>query len=406
MGGEIQVFLYEGRTNWYARFYEKSNRRYIVRSLRTSDQAQAIDRAISLWRDIQPKIDAGIPTETHSIERVINQYIEAEQRRCDAGIIKAGAVRDKRVQLKALLIFCKLNNLRHIRDIKPHSLNTFVAWRRDESRKLTEGKEGTLKHLSLNKSIREVRAWWKYVWKILKLADADLELMEVSNRHEQERTRNIAYTIGDWGLIEAELVRRSKEKRDTRRELLPIQIYGRWAFKTLLQVLVHSGMRPQEATQIIKWKDIRFIDSGDTQVDKALSNECVINIHNPKGKGSRKVVCDAGLFLKLFRHYCINWRRENGHSKLSSSSLVFANPLTDKPYNYSLFGNQFRNLLERLGLLNKGYTIRSSRGFYISRMLAAGHTPYLIAKNVGHSYDVMKQSYEQLTVEELIEEFC
>ena len=71
MNGQIQVFLWEGRKSLYIRFYDKENRRYIVRLLRTDDLDEATDKAISLWRDIQPKIESGHPTETQTIASVI-----------------------------------------------------------------------------------------------------------------------------------------------------------------------------------------------------------------------------------------------------------------------------------------------------------------------------------------------
>ena len=53
----------------------------------------------------------------------------------------------------------------HISDVQSHTLDGFVEWRRDKSLKITTGQEGTLKCSSLNKSIRQVRAFWKYLRK-------------------------------------------------------------------------------------------------------------------------------------------------------------------------------------------------------------------------------------------------
>ena len=90
---------------------------------------------------------------------------------------------------------------------------------------------------------------------------------------------------------------------------------------------------------------------------------------------------------------------------MTKDVLVFGNPLTGQPYTYSQFGNQWREVLEQIGLKGKGYTLRSCRGYYASRMLAAGATLYLLAKNLGHSIKVLERDYEQLTTEELIAEF-
>ena len=271
--------------------------------------------------------------------------------------------------------------------------------------KVTTGREGTLKRASLNKAIREIRAFWKYLRK-KRLTDVDLDLMELTTHHEETRTRNVAFTPADWALIEAELLRLSQEARGERRELLLGQRYFRTMMKTLLQVLCDSGLRPQEATHLLEWRHVRSINQGNTSTERAFSGACCLKIHNPTGKGSRTTVCDAGNYLKLWRLYVIDFRKAVGHRPVQSNDLVFGNPMTDKPYSYSLLGNYFRSVLRSLELDGKGYTIRSSRGFCATRLLALGHTPYLVSKNLGHSPQVLQKNYEQLSEDDLIAEFA
>ena len=52
----------------------------------------------------------------------------------------------------------------------------------------------------------------------------------------------------------------------------------------------------------------------------------------------------------------------------------------------------------------KGYTIRSFRSTYITNMLADGKSPYVIARNTGHSLEVLRRNYEQLSEEQLDDE--
>jgi len=405
MGGEIQIFRYDTRPGWYVRFWNKEKRRYVVRSLKTEDASLAMDRAIQIWKELVPLIKAGVPTETLTLQAAVHQYLNHKEARVEAGEIKPGAHRDSVTQLKTFLIFCKLEGISRISDVQPHSFDGFVEWRRDKSLKITTGREGRLKRASLNKSIREVRAFWKYLRK-KRLTDVDLDLMEVSTRHEEQRTKNVAFTPEHWALIEGELLRMSKETQGKRRELLPAQQYFRHLMKTLLQVLCDSGMRPQEAVNLLEWRDLTLREQGKSPTERALSGACSLQIRNPTGKGSRVTVCDSGVYLKLWQRYIQQWRKSNGHRPLKQSDLIFGNPLTDQPFVYSYFGNYFRDVLERLELKGLGYTIRSSRGFCVTRLLALGHSPYLISKNLGHSQEVMRKNYEQLSEEDLIAEFC
>ena len=405
MGGEIQIFRYDTRPGWYVRFWNKDKRRYVVRSLKTEDASLATDRAIHVWKELVPLIQAGVPTETLTLQSAVHQYLNHKEARVEAGEIKPGAHRDSVTQLKTFLIFCKLEQITQISDVKPHSFDGFVEWRRDKSLKITTGKEGRLKRASLNKAIREVRAFWKYLRK-KRLTDVDLDLMEVSTRHEEERTRNVAFTLDHWALIEGELLRLSKETHGQRRELLPSQRYFRRMMKTLLQVLCDSGMRPQEAVNLLEWRDLTLHPRGKTREERVWSGGCSLKIRNPTGKGSRTTVCDAGNYLKIWRLHVIDFRKTVGLRPLKPNDLIFGNPMTDSPYSYSLLGNYFRSVLEKLDLKGCGYTIRSSRGFCVTRLLALGHSPYLISKNLGHSQEVMRKNYEQLSEADLIAEFC
>lgn len=404
MSGEIQLFRYVGKPTWYVRFYDKGKQKYLVRSLRTTEEDRAIDEAIQLWKTVVPLIKAGAATSAPSLDEAVHQYLEHKQARVDAGDIQEGALRDSRTQLKTFLIFCKIEDITRISDVQPHSLDGYLEWRRDKSLKITTGKEGRLRRTSLNKSIRELRAFWKYLRK-KRLTSVDLDLMEASTRHEEQRTRNVAFTPEHWALIEGQLVADTQETKGTRRDLLPGAQYFRHLMKTLLQVLCDSGMRPQEAVRLLAWGDVKLHETGKTPAERALSGGCSLRIRNPTGKGSRTTVCDAGVYLKLWRGYVKQWRLANGHRPLQPSDLVFGNPMTDEPYVYSYFGNHFRDLLDRLDLKGLGYTIRSSRAFCVTRLLALGHPPYLISKNLGHSQEVMRKNYEQLSEEDLLNQF-
>lgn len=411
MGGQIQVVEWEGRPSLYARFYDQGRQEYVFRSLKTLDVDTATDNAIGLWRTIQPKIEAGHPTDRHTVEGTITSYLDEEMRRVEAGIIKRGAWRDKRAQLKPVLLYCRIKGVRNISEVKAHTFNDFVAWRRDESMLLTTGKKGRLEHLSLNKGIRELRAWWKWI-RSKRYSVVELEIMEVSSRHERPRKKNVVFTDEHWALIEAELLRRTKDLDGERREYLPTQIYARHHLKCLIQTLVESGMRPQEATNLIKWKDLEFKDDSDKSISinfrgtiVNLSKTCVINIHNPTGKGSRPVVCDAGMILKTWLIESSKFRKAVGIHPLQADSLIFGNPLTGLPFAYNGISKQFREVLEAVELKGLGYTIRSCRGYYITKMLAQGYSPYLLAKNAGHSIDVMRKNYEQLSADDLLAEF-
>ena len=73
-----------------------------------------------MWRDIQPRIEQGHSTNSQTIAAAIEEYLKEEQARVDAGVILQGSVRDKRAQLKVLLVFCGLNGLTTVTQVTEH----------------------------------------------------------------------------------------------------------------------------------------------------------------------------------------------------------------------------------------------------------------------------------------------
>lgn len=407
MGGDLLIQRFDDRPNFQCRLYDRKNRRYITRSLRTTDQATATDRAIALWKEVMPLIQASVPLNAGTIIACIEEYYQYQQRRVDAKEIKPGALRDSKAQLSVLLVWCALEELNRLVDVQPHSFNGFLPWRRDESLAITTGTGGIMRRSSLNKAIRELRQWWKWV-KAQRYSDVELEIKELSTRKEESRQRNVAFSESDWNKIESELERwafkQAKGPDWMVSRVRPVQWYGRRNFYYLIMVLKLSGLRPQEATQIITWNDLQFRNIGEAVTAKNLDPVVVIRVRNDDGKGSRSVATNAGVLLKVFREYANDWRKENGYPQIKGPDLVFCYPPTGKEYSYSHYGRLFRDILQHIGLSGKGYTIRSCRATYITDRLAEGKPPYLVARNCGHDLKVMMRDYEQLNEDQLVGE--
>ncbi|QNI53342.1 phage integrase family protein [Synechococcus sp. BIOS-E4-1] len=407
MGGDLLIQRFDDRPNYQARLYDRKNRRYITRSLRTTDQAVATDRAIALWRESMPLIEANVPLKAGSIAACIEDYYAYQQRRVEAGEIQAGALRDSRAQLSVALIYCGLQELTLLTHVQAHSFNEFLPWRRDKSLLITTGKAGIMRRSSLNKGIRELRMWWKWV-KAQRLSEVELEIKELSTRREEPRQRNVAFTDADWKKLLAELKRwaftEAKGPDWKIKRMRPVHWFGRRNFFYLMQMLVLSGLRPQEATQIITWNDLKFRNQGANATARALDSALVIRVRNDQGKGSRSVATNAGVLLKAFKKYSNDWRKENGYPQIKGSDLVFAYPPSNKAYSYTHYGKMFRDRLRHIGLEGKGYTIRSTRATYITDRLAEGKAPYIVARNCGHDLKVMMRDYEQLNEDQLINE--
>ena len=163
MEGSLRIIRFEGRPFWQARVYDKRKRGFVTRSLKTTDVGEAQAKAIQFWSEVNPRIQADLPVAAGTVEETIENYIAAQTKRVEAKLILPGALRDMRAQLKPVLIYCNLKGLKQITDVKAYSFNDFIEWRRHDSMLITTGKAGVMKPLSLNKAVRELRAFWKWV---------------------------------------------------------------------------------------------------------------------------------------------------------------------------------------------------------------------------------------------------
>ena len=72
--GRLLLFLYaDGRSpNWSCRIYT-GNRRYLWRSLKTTDREQAKIKAFDLWAEVAHQVKEGVVAEPADLEREINR---------------------------------------------------------------------------------------------------------------------------------------------------------------------------------------------------------------------------------------------------------------------------------------------------------------------------------------------
>ncbi len=232
--------------------------------------------------------------------------------------------------------------------------------------------------------------------KTRRIEDNDVEINEVSNKKEEVKSRNIAFTDADYKLVEQELKRVAFKAKTSERKQT-IHLYDRKIFYYLIVLVATSGLRAMEANNIICWKVFKLYYKGKHSPIKSTS-ACTIAIRNSEGKARRKVVCDAGYTLQAFRSYVDKWKQERGYRSVKGEVHIFTYPVTDKPYTYSLISNYFRKLMAKLTLNGKGYTIRSHRSTYIYNMIKWGANPYKLCRNTGHNIQSMIKHKERLGI--------
>ncbi|MEI6202897.1 MAG: hypothetical protein WCP68_13185 [Enhydrobacter sp.] len=80
--GKLLLFRRNGL--WQARI-AIGNRRYLWKSLKTSNEAEAKRAGLKLFHQVEFKIEEGLPVQSRSFNDVIDQYIAERQRDHDLG---------------------------------------------------------------------------------------------------------------------------------------------------------------------------------------------------------------------------------------------------------------------------------------------------------------------------------
>lgn len=156
-------------------------------------------------------------------------------------------------------------------------------------------------------------------------------------------------------------------------------------------LLANSGIRVGEA-RMLKWEDIQFLDSDDgIQVVATVSGKT----------GSRDVVFQpkSQLHLKCLWRIYREWNLER--SKKNETEVPTIYLFQDKNGNpIGSFKKSFRSLLESANVpVNNGKgnrTIYSLRHFYATMRLSNNVSPFILAKQMGTSVEMLEKYYGQI----------
>lgn len=111
---------------YQARIRVEANK-YIWRSLKTRNQAQAISAARKLFHSIEFRQQSGLPVTARSFSRVIDDYVALRQRQCEQGHTSEHMLR----QIKRVVKFWReyIGDL-NVEAIGNRELSGFVEWRK------------------------------------------------------------------------------------------------------------------------------------------------------------------------------------------------------------------------------------------------------------------------------------
>ncbi len=162
-----------------------------------------------------------------------------------------------------------------------------------------------------------------------------------------------------------------------------VQRFQREMLRHYLLVLANTGLRPNEARQLL-WRDVR--EEPDEDGTPAL----VIEVAPTTKTGARTVVCREGT-----EHYLERLRKISKHN--GPDDYIFCG-FDGEPVNS--FNQSFKKVLSGIGLLEdrwgKRRSVYSLRHFYCTQSLLSGVPIHVLAKNMGTSISHIEQHYSHV----------
>jgi integrase len=124
--GRLTIYRRDG--TYYARIRPSASRKYIWRSLKTSDEQAAIRAGRKLLFQLEERADQGLPPKSKSLSAVIDEYIRYRERDHRHGKTSAGMLRQI---IRVSKFWREYADELAIEAIDDMVMREFVPWRRD-----------------------------------------------------------------------------------------------------------------------------------------------------------------------------------------------------------------------------------------------------------------------------------
>lgn len=377
--GKVLLFVRNGILQ--ARIY-KGDRKYLFRSLKTTDLAVARKEALRLLHVMQFKQQEGLPLTQISMSQLIDEYVKFRENDYKLSQQSKRTISNEQHtsifmlrQIKRVVKFwreyCGSTSVDRIDD---GMLRDYIPWRkqyyhrmpvekRPKNYKLNPADKTLQWELTLGKSLVKYAHERGYRGKM------QLPLFSFTAKKKIVRP---AFTRSDFKTLLQALRRLVNETTSEK------YYYARRLLQTYVLILSDTGMRVGEANNL-KWGDLTAIVDGRGRKNYEIK---------VKGKtGERSVVGRTNVFGYFERMRALNKTNEPGDYifRMKGGSKIIT--LID----------QFQRVLDSAGIAVNGnderYTLYSLRHFYAVRFLRKGIPVWDIARNMGTSVKMIQDYY-------------
>src|SRR4051794_13538519 len=365
--GKLTIFRRNG--TYYARLRTTVSDKYIVRSLKTTNEQSAIQAGRRLLFQIEQRADQGLPPKSRSFAAVVDDYIRYRERDHRHGRTSAGMLRQI---IRVSKFWREYAGALPVEAIDDKVMREFIAWRRDyysNFKKLPKNAKlhPTDKTLQWDMMLGKAMLRWaaEQGWRGNKAP------VTVTFTPKKKRVRP-AFEIPEYRRLWRTMYKRTNDAKDERtrrsRELL----------RGYVLILANCGMRIGEANNLRIRDVLAFRD------DKGRRNYRFV----VRGKtGERDVIPRSAIASRIDKLLAKRAAEQ-------PNKFLFAMP--DGSQVITLI-DQFNAVLKQAGIQRNGfgekYSLYSLRHFYAVMALRNGIGVFEVARNMGTSVQIIQEYY-------------
>ena len=371
--GNINLFLREGKKpKYYVRISTPNSTGYKTISTKTTNKSEAIRFAFNEYDKLNNIVQSGGVLQSRTYKDIVDEW---GKNRTNSYNPKSKS-KDRTVEyvkLYSVEFFGKMM----IDKIKSKDFHEYCDWRNVNYKK----KQPTVD--TINRELTSIRSVFKYSYQRGYIS----EMVTIQKLKTNGVSRRSTFNLTEWKKITTGMRKWVKEGKSL----------GKYRDRFILQQYVllmsNSGIRVGEMRDL-KWEDVTSQTTKD-------GDDIILKV---KGKtGLREAVLNTGSERSLQRLFDLR-REELDGVDPSPNEYVFLSRKTGEPY--TTFKTSFNSMLKYCGIklekdgLNR--TIYSLRHFYGTQRLKGNISPYILAKQMGTSVEMIEKHYSHVLTKDRI----
>ncbi len=372
---------------------------YVIKALKTADLNAAISQVEDLYYELRAAQKQGLDVRVAGNLR----FKELWKRFYEAHKLGLSVHRQRLHRLIGEKYLIPYFGEHRVADMPDAFVEKYWDWRinyHDPERRAAEGRDepipGNAVRVPAQKTLdmeggmlRQIFRWGKRVGCV----EREPWIKAPKVNHTKGVVRRPTFTEDEWKRIytylrewvdeDVELADADKGGKLHRSGPTALHRFQRQLLRHYLLFLANSGLRPNEAKQLL-WRDVR------EEQDEDGNPVTVIEVAPTTKTGARTVVCRSGT-----GHYLERLKTLSDNNK--PDDPVFCGTDGDPVES---FNNAFKRVLGDLKLLDdrwgKRRSVYSLRHFYCTQSLLSGVPIHVLAKNMGTSIAYIEQHYSHV----------